>query len=167
MRPGTLVLASLGLLGCSLNDNAHLQASDGGLDFQVGAVAFHLADAGTRTSGAVLRLFFTDQPDVCAASASAPVQPAVFLIVDLQPELDGTTRARVAPMRTTSAPGLAVGRLTRQAAGVESDGYALTDGNVAWTAVSARLTTLDALDLGFAAAAGRVHLDHLDLRSCN
>jgi hypothetical protein len=110
-------------------------------------------------------LFLSDQPDTCAAINLTP-QRATVLELRVAPQAGGAALASVVPPKATPGAGEAVGALVSSAAGVPLESHDAGDGSVSWTAAGSGDVTVDAVDVGFAGAVGRVAAAGLHLPAC-
>lgn len=165
MSPGraTLALAAAALAACGPGP----VAPPAGPTFTVGGITFRVASAGVERGAADLTLWLTDAPDTCAAIVGTPVQTTTFWKLRVAPPASGPTAATVVPPKPAPAPGEALGRLEQRTGGVPGLGYDAADGSLAWTAAADGTVTVDALDVGYQGAAGRVTGGGLAFRPCN
>jgi hypothetical protein len=136
------------------------------LDFNIGGIAFHISDGAAVTSGGALTLYFSDQPNACAAFQNIPVGTATTLALKIAAESDGTTRATIVARKLAPAPGEAVGGLSRATGGVQNASIDAANGSIAWTQNANGTITMTALDAGFAGTADRLGTYGLTFSPC-
>lgn len=135
--------------------------------FTVGDVTFRASSAGLERGADDFTLWLTDAPDACAAIVGTPIQTTTFWRLRVAPPAGGALAAAVVPPKVAPGPGEAVGRLEQRTGGVPGPGYDAASGSLAWTAAADGTVTVDALDVGYAGAAGRVTATGLVFRPCN
>jgi hypothetical protein len=138
-----------------------------GPTFTVGGITFRVASAGVERGASGFTLWMTDAADTCQAIVGTPVQTTTFWKLEVAPPVSGSTAAAVVPPKLAPAPGEALGRLEQRTGGVPGPGYDAAEGALAWTLAADGTITVDALDVGYDGAAGRVTGDGLVFRPCN
>ncbi len=139
---------------------------EGPVDFTIGGMEFHVRSGAAATVGGVLTLYLTDQPDGCLAVTYTPVGTATIFSLRVAAAADGTALAAVVAPKPVPAPGEAVGKLERATRGVPEATFDAADGSISWTANADGSVTIDALDAGFAGAAGRLMTGGLTIPRC-
>lgn len=162
-RAAAALSLALGLAGCGPGP----EVAPAGPTFTVGAITFRAGSAGVERQGGQLVFWLTDTPDTCQAIVGTPVQTTTFWRLRVAPPSSGATAASVVPPKLTLAPGEADGRLEQRTGGVAGTGHDAADGTISWTGGAAGPITVDALDVGYAGAAGRVTAAGLVFRACN
>jgi hypothetical protein len=128
---------------------------------------FHVSSGAAVTSGGVLGLYLSDQPDTCLAITLVPRGTATVFSLAVVPGSDGSTRAAVVPPKLAPGPGEAVGGIRRATGGVPDASLDAADGTVAWTTDASSFVTVTSVDVGFAGAAGRIATGPLTLPPCS
>ena len=166
-RAGRLAAAllALGASGCGKG------GSDPGgapLEVTVGGKALQLVSGGVFRTNGQLRIHLTSSLDSCAAVNAIPVMTTTYLSFTVQPPTAGALAAAVLETANALQPGQATGRIQQQTGGaVTWAGFAASDGTLRWSGGATGDLTLEAIDVGFAGAAGRVTATGLLLRACN
>ena len=151
--PLALSLAvTLALAASACGDPAPRGTPSPGIDFTVKGVPYHLGTGTVERSGALLKLYLSDQPDTCFAVSFTPVGRMSLLEIDVAPPASGPNVATVAGggVATVPAPGQAVATLRTSVQGTILSSIDAAGGTISWTVNADRSLTIDTLDLTFA-----------------
>jgi hypothetical protein len=159
---------ALALLSAACDETGMAAPDAGQVDFTIGTLPFHLSSGAWWTCGTELSLFVSDNTDTCLAISNQVANlPVTRLRLDISPPLDGTTVATVVP-QPIPAVGQASGNLNKSLLGTVQTTISASDGSVSWTASTDGSGTyvINALDVGFTGATGRVTTGGLLLQPC-